>query len=79
MLRAERAEFNAQHEEKVASMDGGELVRVVMAQHHVHLQAMRGPATPVPQLAARAERDEEEMEIAFVSGGGASLPPDEED
>lgn len=77
-LRAERAEFNAQHEEKVAAMDGGELVRVVMSQHHFHLQALRGAATPLPQLPTRSGTADAEMEIAFVTGGGPSLPPDEE-
>lgn len=80
MLRAERAEFNAQHEEKVASMDGGELVRVVMSQHHVHLKSLRSSTTPVPQLSVRNadHGDSDEMEVAFVTGG-ASIPPDDED
>lgn len=81
MLRAERAEFNAQHEEKVASMDGGELVRVVMSHHHNHLKLLRGSATPVPQLSVRnagRDDDDDEMEVALVTGG-ASIPPDDED
>lgn len=77
MLRAERAQFNAHHEEKVAAMDGGELVRAVMGQHKQHLKNLRGSSTPVPQLSAHVA-DDVEIATAFVSGG-ASIPPDEDD
>jgi hypothetical protein len=79
-LRAERARFNSMHEERVAAMDGGQMLRCVVEQHSSHLKMLsrnRSTQTPLPQLQRFAE-PEEVFETAIVSGAGASIPPDDE-
>jgi hypothetical protein len=77
-LRAERAQFNAGHEERVAAMDGGELMRSVMQQHSYQLKVLRrDTSTPLPQL--EGPRIDSEQDIAVISGGGPSIPPEDEE
>lgn len=81
-LRAERAHFNAGHEERVAGMDGGELVRSVMQQHAYQIKVLRtrDTETPMPpQLQVGSKPDEEEISTSVVSGAGGTIPPEEED
>ncbi len=77
ILRAERARFNAGQEERVAAIDSGELMKVVMEQHAGQIKVLRHrDATPLPQLAERAQ--EEIIDTTVVSSAGASIPPDED-
>lgn len=74
-LRAERAKFNAMHEQRVAAMDGGELLRAVLEQHAVQLQILRRDRPP-KQLRGSGP-PELEADIAVVSAG-QSIPPEED-
>jgi hypothetical protein len=77
ILRAERARFNAGQEERVAAIDSGELMKVVMEQHAGQIKVLRHrDATPMPQLAERTQ--EEIIDTTVVSSAGASIPPDED-
>lgn len=79
-LRAERARFNSIHEERVAAMDGGQMIRAVIEQHSIHVRMLRrnrDTTSPVPQLEAFSDSDDG-FETAVLSGAGASIPPEDE-
>lgn len=69
LLRAERARFNSAQADKVAQMDGGGCIRMVLEQHQEALRRVRtADGTPIPRLGARAD----EAVMTLVT---ASLPP----
>ena len=72
LLRAERARFNSAQADKVAQMDGGGCIRMVLEQHQEALRRVRtSDGTPIPRLSHRASDD------AVMTLVTASLPPGE--
>jgi len=77
VLRAERARFNSSQEERVAAIDGGELMKIVMEQHSVQLDTLKTRTSDSPTVSRLVERTEEEIIDTTVVSAGASIPPEE--
>lgn len=81
LIRAERARFNAQQEDKVAHMDGGGLMRVVEEQHKIAVRNLE-VHTPLPRLVASNPRsrniEQAEIMTLVTSPGPASIAPDDD-